>query len=150
MKTRKSFFIALLLIFIMNSCEKEYKTEIKIPPYSPLSLNIDWDLLKIGVVNKDWTIVDTEISKLLVNSNPELTDSDWIGQFKSIDSLIIKINNSEKLSAELFCYACIKTLPAISEILVMTDSAGVSVSRIIDIITPDDSKLRFGGIHDVY
>jgi len=133
--------IILLIVIVFNSCDKE-GTE----PNS----NVNWNAFQTGVIQKDNSIIEKEISQLLINTYAKPNDKDLIGQGKNIDYLICEINKSKVLHAHLFCYACIKTYPAQSEITITTDSSGVSISRIIDILTPDNSILRYVNIHDEY
>lgn len=111
---------------------------------------VDWELFKTAVIHKDGTLMEKEMSKLLADTRPRPTDSDLIGQKANVDHLVVRINNSNVLIAELVCYGCIYTYPVQSEILISTDSAGVAVARIIDISTPEDKVLKFVKIHDSY
>jgi hypothetical protein len=110
--------------------------------------NINWNDLKIGIINQDKILIDKEISKLLINTNPNLTTDDLIGQKDNLDKLINTINTSNLLTCELACYACIKTYPAQSEIKINTDSSGTRICRIIDLMTSNADKLSFKNIHD--
>jgi len=130
-------FITMMIVFI--SCDK-----------GDPSPNVDWNAFKIGLINEDNDIIRKEISKLLINTNPNTTGTDLIGQRLNIDKLVSEINKSEILIADCFCYACIETYPAQSEIKITTDSARILVSHIIDILTPKDNILSYAGIHDTY
>lgn len=131
--------IIVLMVIVFNSCDNE-NTEP----------NIDWNAFKGGVIQKDKLMIEKEISKLLINTNAKPNDNDLIGQKENINNLISEISKSKILNADLFCYACIKTYPAQSEITITTDSSGVSIKRIIDILTPNDNNLKFLNIHDNY
>ena len=131
--------LIFLVIMIFSSCDKDDTN-----PYC------DWDSFKTGVIHTDKSMIENVIPKLLINTNPKPTENDLIGQKANIDNLINAINKSNVLSAELFCYACIYTYPALSEITITTDSSGVSISRIIDIMTPNDNILKFVNVHDIY
>jgi hypothetical protein len=135
MKMRLLFFVIFVIFFI--SCDKA-DTQIK----------IDWNDLKIGIINRDKFLIDNELSKLLTNTNPKPTDDDKIGQSDNINKLINTMNTSSVITSELICYACIKTYPAQSEIKIFTDSSGIKITRIIDLKTPNDDRLRFVNIHD--
>ncbi len=66
-----------------------------------------------------------------------------------IRKFINRINaECDNISAELICYACIKTSPPQSEILLTTDSASISVNRTLDILTSSEEKLSFVRIHE--
>jgi hypothetical protein len=81
-----------------------------------------------------------------LNATP--TNTDETGHSKNFEILINRINRCEDIRAEMLCYACIKTNPLQTELLIRADSSGVSVTRIIDISTPKDGKLEFAGIHN--
>ena len=86
---------------------------------------------------------------LLQNTSPEPTIDDSLGHEKNILWVIDEIDNScETLEVSLVCYACIKTLPAQSEIKIAFESSGEQIIRIIDIITPAEGKLKFHRIHE--
>lgn len=131
--------IFVLLVIIFTSCENENTRP-----------DVDWVAFKAGVIQKDYLIIEKEISNLLINTSAKPTANDFIGQETNIYNLIKAINGSELLQAQLLCYACIKTYPSQSEIIVTTDSSGISVRRIIDILTPEDNLLQFVNIHDIY
>ncbi|MEJ2054330.1 MAG: hypothetical protein P8X42_10450 [Calditrichaceae bacterium] len=79
---------------------------------------------------------------------PHSSDKDSRGQFENITTLIKRINsNCDDITSELFCYACIETLPPQSEIILTADSSGTSINRIIDILTPADDKLQCLRVH---
>jgi hypothetical protein len=99
------------------------------------------------LLNYNNDIINTEITKLVVDLNPAPTNTDDIGHLINLEILLNRIIKCDAVSAELICYACIKTYPAQSEILVTSDSMGFFVQRIIDIRTPEDGKLAFAGIH---
>ena len=79
---------------------------------------------------------------------PEATNNDAIGQSENMNLLIQRLNSQcATMEATLLCYACIKTLPAQSEIRVLLDSLEFTVERVLDISTPDDEILNFVRIH---
>ncbi len=135
---KNSIFVMLVAVFI--SCETTEQTKT----------DVDWNKLKEAVINQDIDLADQELSKLLVNTNPTPNSNDAIGQRFNIDELVQSINESNVLTSELYCYACIKTLPAQTEIVVEVDSTGTSIKRVIDIVTPEDGILRFGNMHEFY
>jgi len=111
---------------------------------------INCDQFKTAVISNNNETLKAEIAKLVTDLSPAPTAADVIGQGKNIGILINRINECDKVSAELNCYACIKTYPAQSEILIQADSSGVIIHRIIDITTPEAGKLTFAGIHEAY
>jgi len=131
--------IIILSVFVFISCDKLNSES-----------NIDWQTFKTGVIQKDNSIIEKEISKLLIKTQAKPNDNDKIGQKVNIDNLIKKINKSRVLKADLSCYACIKTSPSQTEIRIKTKSSGIWIIRIIDISTPDDNYLKFVNIHDNY
>ena len=83
--------------------------------------------------------------------NPEVTENDQWGHKENIDLLIERLNmECENISVSLGCYACIETLPPQSELIISTDSAGVEIKRVIDILTPKDDILQYLGVHRDY
>ena len=63
--------IFVILVLVLISCDKENTT-----------LGIDWSAFKEGVIQKDKSMLEKEISKLLNITNPKPTDNDLIGQKK--------------------------------------------------------------------
>jgi hypothetical protein len=130
----------LLLAFLTLSCDKDN---------SPI-LGLNCRNLKNGIINSDEDAVGKEISKLTKDLYPKPTANDQTGHSANFDILIDRINLCEDINAELFCYCCILTYPAQSEILIKTYSKGQEVQKIIDIRTPEDSILVYRTIHDTY
>jgi hypothetical protein len=128
-------FISATLILM--SCDKEN-----------LKANIDCESLTNGLLVCSIEQVKTEMDKVTEDLFPEPTDNDQIGQRENINLLIERLNSQcATIEAKLKCYACVKTLPAQSEIAVSLDSLGVKVEKVLDISTPDDEKLAFIRIH---
>ena len=110
--------------------------------------DIDCNNLVSGLISKNSDIVKMEIDKLTVGLYPVKSDSDKIGHKNNLDILINRLNtNCNKLTVRLACYACIETNPPQSEILIKTDSLGITIERIVDIFTPENGVLQFGNIH---
>ena len=136
--------LILSVIICILSCDKV------IDPDSDLE-KIDCDSLKIGIINMDSRIVKSEINKLVTDLKPKVTASDKFGHKENLSILISRLNTQcISIKAELICYACIETNPPQSEILVATDSIGVLIQRVIDILTPSDSNLYCLRIHECY
>ena len=138
MRNFRVLILILSAVLFLISCDKAESTD---------QFKVDCNQLRAGIINTDMTIVNLEIAKLIYDLNPDLTTSDPIGHKNNFDILINRINKCNEVSAVLFCYACIKTYPAQSEIIVATDSMGIRISRILDISTPNDNKLVFINIH---
>jgi hypothetical protein len=133
----RNYLQLFFLILIIISCDNTVEPNL-----------IDSENLVNGVINLNEEKVNFEISKLLSDLTPQVNSNDEFGHAKNINTLIERINSSSKnIESSLICYSCIKTLPSQSEILLTTDSSNISVNRVIDIITPSNGKLTFGGIH---
>jgi hypothetical protein len=139
MKTGIYIFTYLIFAIAVFSCSKEDAAD-----------NLDCRILQAGIINYDLEIVRVELAKLTGDLYPSPSLNDEIGHENNFNILIDRLNNCERITATSFCYACIKTLPAQSEILVTTDSSGQSISRIIDIITAENNTLKFSGVHMAY
>ena len=86
--------------------------------------------------------------KLVTDLKPKVTANDRFGHKENLSILINRLNTQcTSINAELICYACIYTNPPQSEILVSTDSIGVTIKRIMDISTPEDAVLSCVRIH---
>lgn len=106
---------------------------------------------KVGIEKMDLDIVKFEINKLVKDLKPKVTTRDKFGQKENINLLIERLSTlCNDINTELLCYACIETNPPQSEILVIVDSSGTSVNRVIDIMSPADSNMFCVGIHDYY
>ena len=105
-------------------------------------LEIDCNELKAALVNFNSEQLNFEINKLTQDLLPSPTQSDEIGHFNNLNTLVDRINsNCPQIIATKECYACIETIPVQSEIKVMFDSLGNQIERIIDISTPSDRIL---------
>ena len=95
--------------------------------------------------------VKIEINELTADLKPSPTEDDNIGHRKNFEILINRINvNCEGISVSMICYACIKTLPAQTELKVIVDSSGFQVTRTIDITTPEKKILSCNRIHEYF
>jgi hypothetical protein len=127
----------LLLTFgLLWSCSKES------------SRQIECELLASGLIQKDLEILSSTINGLSEDLLPRSSLHDPLGQNQNLRLLIQRLNGPcQNIKAELRCYGCIYTQPARSEILITLHSAGTEVERVIDITTPEDAGLAFGGVH---
>jgi hypothetical protein len=103
--------------------------------------------IKKGIINMDASILSSEFSKISSDLIPKPSDIDELGHVENFDTLIARLNTCNNISATLRCYACIKTGPPQSEIIVETDSSGTQIQRTIDILTSQDQALSFLAIH---
>ena len=134
--------VVLLLFSHLSSCKKILDSNY---------YQVDSKNLQNGIINYNSEIVCTEIAKLLLDLKAKPSKEDKFGQEDNLNSLIYRINtNCDKVTAELICYACIKTLPPQSELKLSTDSSGVEVAIVLDILTPDDDILSCVRIHPGY
>ncbi len=140
---KANFIVALISVFmiIVFSCDIENNS---------IPFNLNCNLFNAGLINYDNEIVNAEIAKLVQDLNAAPTNADKTGHYKNFEILINRINRCEDITAELLAYASIKTNPLQSEILIRTDSSGVLITRILDILTPENSKLEFANIHEDY
>lgn len=144
MRIRNLEFI-LIFILCISSCRKILDNPVEV------LATINCENLQVGIINMDSRIVKSEINKIATHLEPLKTESDGIGHRENIKALVDHLNSQcSNIKAELLCYACIKTLPPQSEILLTTDSAGVAIKRVIDILTPADSSLSCLRIHESY
>ncbi len=134
--------IVLLLIvfsFLFSvSCEKEDKT-----------VNSDCANFTEALIYLKSDSVKKLIDKFTFDLNPDVKENDNWGQRENINLLIERLNSQcDDISANLGCYACIYTMPPQSEIMISTDSSGMKIKRIIDILTPKDDILKYLNVHE--
>ena len=133
-------FTLFFILIIFNGCST--------PNENDILLELHCHNLQEGIINTDSEIVGEEINKILSDLDPKNKPDDTIGHKENFEILISRINSKcENINAELLCYACIKTLPPQTEIILATDSSGVLIFRTIDISTPENGVLRFIRIH---
>ena len=131
-------FSITLLLAGFASCDKDVEKK---------ATSIDCNKLKSALIIYDNEVISREISKITAKLNPISLSTDLIGHRSNFDIFLDNLNDCGELKAELLCYACIKTYPAQTEILITVDSVGNKVKRTIDILTPKDTCLSYKGIH---
>ena len=95
-----------------------------------------------AVKNWDDEAVNAIVDELAKDLDPEPRPDDDIGHEGNLGILMRRLKEQcDQVKVRKICYACIKTLPAQSEITFSLDSAGVEVHRILDISTPDDGPM---------
>ena len=125
---KKLIFVFLLIA--ASYCKKE-------------GVGIDCSRLNGGVINLNSIVVKPVIDEL----TGDLNAKDGIGQKANLDILASRLNSHcSNLNATVICYACLYSNPPQSIIRVKADSAGVSVTRTILIMTPSDGTLKWGSI----
>ena len=141
------YLISIAIIFIFFRCEKS-STPLDQEPNDSQKLELNCDNLQEGIIYLNTQIVTTEINKLTVDLEPKVNQNDEFGHRENLNILINRLNsNCDSINFELICYACIKTLPLQSEILVSIDSVGTIVKRVVDILTPNTNVLNCIRIH---
>ena len=139
----------ILLLCVLSPCILFVSCDNSTEYQNNLLRNINCDNLRNGLINMNSEIVKSEVDKLLIDLNSNVTPDDMCGQEENINLLIERLNTlCDSISAELICYACIKTNPPQSEILITTDSVGAEIKRVIDVFTPKDARLNCRGIHE--
>ncbi len=87
------------------------------------------------------------IDKIASDLLPFPSNNDPIGHAKNIEILATRINQCPNLEAFVGCYACIKTLPAKSEMLIYgISSDGVTIIASVLMTTPDDGPMTVASI----
>ncbi len=119
-------FILSLIIF--TSCNKKVKP-------------IDCDNFENALLMQNNEIIEEEFIKITVDLKPKATENDKIGHKDNYTKLISRINECEKIEAELTCYACLESLPTQSILTLTIDSIGINVKRTIYVWTPEDDIL---------
>lgn len=128
--------ILFLLAWYVLSCTKE------------VTIKIDCRKLELGLINKDPNALRSEINSAAGDLIPVPSPTDPLGHADNLNVLVDRLNSHcKELTASTLCYGCVLTLPALSEIVIEVDSAGVSIDRTIDIVTPDDKVLEFRAVH---
>ncbi|MBK8809035.1 MAG: hypothetical protein IPO21_21355 [Bacteroidales bacterium] len=109
---------------------------------------LDSTNLANALLQCDPVALEKEIKKLSFDLVPFPSDSNPSGQSENIAILLERITKCKNIiSVEIQCFACLKTYPPQTEILVSIDSAGHMEQRILDIATPKDNILSFANVH---
>ena len=130
--------VFLLVILLYHSCcNKDDKNLDTLQ-------TIGCDLLEEGLIFSDEDLIETEINELCENYPPLPVPGDDIGHKENLDSIIDELNTQcSGFVAELGCYACLESLPPLSVIDFMLDSAGIGVKRHINLWTPEGQFLTY-------
>jgi len=129
-----SIILFLIVVSVFFGCKKEV-------------INESNDIAE-SLIQKDIVSFNHQASIFSFNLLPNPNSEDVIGHKDNFGEIIKKLEDNNRIvSVDLSCYACIKTFPAKSEIVVTIDSVGVQISRVIVIDTPDDETLKFSGIY---
>jgi hypothetical protein len=129
MVTRFLPFILGFLIVTAASCQKD-----EMQP-------ANCDKLQQAILAGNPNEVEIEINR--ISESLAATPDSQAG----LDELNKAISAQCKVGAVTFCYNCIETLPAQSEIKISVSGGGTQKNKIIDIIRSGD-KFVFAGMHD--
>ncbi|MEN8139573.1 MAG: hypothetical protein ABFR62_14220 [Bacteroidota bacterium] len=131
------FRILIFSLVALTSCEKNDE-----------KADINCESLTQGLISMESDVVSTELEKLTVDLSPNPNAEDQYGHSENIELLVSELNQQcENLQAELACYACIKTYPPQSTLLISINSSGIIIKRVIDISTPKDDVMKYADIH---
>jgi hypothetical protein len=136
---RAKLWVLISVIFlIFNSCNKEENQEsIECVNFAEALVYLKSDSVKIV------------IDKLTQDLNPDKKENDQWGHKENVNLLIKRLNaKCTNVTAFLGCYACIKTDPPQSEIILSVDSLEDTVKRVVEIFTPDDDVLKYVSVHE--
>lgn len=87
------------------------------------------------------------INAMLARFSPNPTTEDPIGHNENLKLFAERLEEHCDVDALIECYACIETFPHQSHVLIRLDSAGMMISRTLDIRTPGDTLMTLLGIH---
>jgi len=133
----KKFFLFLLVVMALISCKKQQNDKA-----------MDCNQFKQGIVANSEAAVKAEIEKLCQDLFPVVIATDEWGHRENFVKLAQRISQQCGIDARVDCYACIKTLPPQTEIVVSFMNNGVQVKKTLDITTSSTSRLAFLQMHD--
>lgn len=111
------------------------------------SVELPCQELREGLAEVDELVVENILNDLLKDLAPNPINDDLTGHRINLDLFVERLDDQCGFEAYVECYACIETFPAISEVGINLDSSGLSVRRILDIRTPDESLMTVTGVH---
>ena len=127
----RNLFLLLVMGLLFASCQKE----------TPLvKLNTCEDL-KQGIISDSFLLVKSAINNYIDRLPSNLHTQEDLTRLTEYISKYCT-------GAVVFCYGCIYTYPAQSEIVISVDSAGTTKKRVIDIIGHPYEKMRFRNMHE--
>lgn len=144
-----SFF---LMTFVLFGCDKIEKDDFvsSVDVVALKKAMYEYDPITYGY---DSETVYKEIKKLMTDLKAKPTKTDEDGHLENVHLLIKRLNQLDGFSAELFCYACIYTLPAKSEISIRFEYNNETVKRqmfVMPAMGKADEFLHFAGIQITY
>lgn len=144
LQTQYTILIVFVIVFnfILISCADSDNDDDEIIE-SPFC-----DSLVFAIKSLDVNHVRPILNNLVMDLEPVPSDSDAWGHKDNLDTLVNRLDNlCDNMTFSLMCYACIYTNPPQSEIVMQTDSANISIIRILDILTPSNDTLSLVNIH---
>jgi hypothetical protein len=111
------------------------------------SIELPCQELRAGLADGDNEVIAGILNDLLKDLSPAPTHEDETGHRENLDLFVERLDDQCGFEGYVECYACIKTLPAISEVGINLDSSGVSIRRIVDIRTPEGALMTAIGVH---
>ena len=130
-----SIYLLLLVVLLFAPCSNE-------------NSSLDCDTLKTSLVEKDEAAAKALLNPELENFTFLDQDNNFCLHDRNLNAFRDLINdNCNDTKANILCCSCIETFPTISEITIELDSLGTTVSRTLDISTPDEGPLSIVGIH---
>ena len=127
----RNLFIFLLTVLLFASCQKE----------TPVQIVNDCETLKQGIVMDSFLLVKSAINNYIDKLPSNLHTQEDLTKLTEYIS-------KHCTGAIVFCYGCIHSYPAQSEIIISVDSAGTTIRKVIDIIGHPHEKMKFRNIHD--
>ncbi len=129
----KTFFSNLMIICLITcffSCSKKDDN------------NTSTEICQ-AILDDDQDAIFNLMEELTASSTPMSTATDAIGHEANYNDLINQLNEISCLTVSDDCYACIRTLPALSMIRVKVNLDGTSFERILNFSTPIDGPLLY-------
>lgn len=126
---QKITVLILTLIVLFASCKKE-------------SDGYNCERLKDGITTNNVDIVKTQVN----NAISQLQSNDHTAG--NLSSLVTILSQGCGVTAEFLCFSCIYTYPPQSEIKVSFNSAGNTLSKVIDITHSSSISMVFRSMHD--
>jgi len=96
-----------------------------------------------AVLDDDQDAMFNLLEEITAELSPIPTANDPLGHEANYNALIDQLNDLSCLTASGHCYACIRTLPAQSTILVSVELDGAKIEEVLSISTPKDEPLLY-------
>ncbi|HZV70956.1 MAG TPA: hypothetical protein VFG10_15475 [Saprospiraceae bacterium] len=106
------------------------------------------DALQNDLLNFNVPDIKDQLDEWLIGLHPNPTKEDPTGHLNNLVDFINRLNEECDLEASLGCYACIKTFPAQTEIIIQVNGPGGNVQRSIDISTPESDIMTIVNVHE--